>query len=145
MAEPAFYCKSKANENFANYGSVDRYIGCGESCDCSIFELLCLRRDPDFEGVFTLESESFAYADKCLPTECLCNNNQGGWEKFSGGGNGEPPLPSAQMFPLPSYSTLEEIAKSDEVDQKSYFYRYLYVELQKPHTRTDTVVHHYTN
>ena len=75
MAEPAFYCKSKTNDSFANYGSVDRYIGCGDSCDCSIFELLCLRRDAEFADVFTLESESYDYASTCLPTQCLCNSN----------------------------------------------------------------------
>lgn len=45
MAEPAFFCESKTNSALANYGGIDRYIGCGDSCDCFAFELLCLKKD----------------------------------------------------------------------------------------------------
>ena len=144
LAEPAFYCESKSNSKLANFGTFDRYKGCGEACNCYVFELLCLTRDSKDNSVFTLESEGYDYANSCLVTECLCNTNSG-WEQWSKPANNDVSLPSPLMFELPPYDELRSTAKSDFKDGKSVYYRGLFAELQKPHKRKDTIVNHPIN
>ena len=44
QADAAFYCQNRVSTNYRGYGDVNFYESCGDLCDCSVFELLCLKR-----------------------------------------------------------------------------------------------------
>jgi len=143
-AEPAFFCKNKADPNLQAYGDVTRYQQCGTTCECFAFELLCLTRSKTNSTSFTLESESFEKSEKCPVTECLCNTNTG-WAKWSKPANGGESLPEPLLIELPTYGNLEKAAKSTSKDASVLYYKQLYKEFTSTRTRQDTIVNHQIN
>ena len=120
------------------------YEGCGDVCDCSIMELLCLVRNAE-TGEFTFESVSYEYASSCSFTECLCNIIDG-WSDATrpATGNNEP-LPSPLLIPLPHYGDLVSLSNSPD-DPQSVYYRNILQEITSVNAqRTDSAVNHPIN
>ena len=113
LADPAFFCQNKQISDFSAYGDVEMYEGCGDVCDCSIFELLCLVRSAE-TGQFTFESVSYEFASNCDFTECLCNIVDGWSDASRPATSTSEPLPSPLLIGLPHYDDLVSLASSDD-------------------------------
>ena len=113
LADPAFYCEHKTLDEFDGYVDYDRYVACGDVCDCSLIELLCLVRNFD-SGEFTFESVSFEYADTCTATECLCNIVEGWSDASRPATTDGQPLPDPLHIALPHYDDLVSYANSGD-------------------------------
>lgn len=46
-ADPAFFCVNNEFSNVKKAGDIEFYQSCDEKCECSVFEVLCLKRFPE--------------------------------------------------------------------------------------------------
>ena len=109
--DAAVLCSLGENSRF---GDITWYEQCDGQCDCSIFNLICLKRSSD--GVFTIHSESFEYSDTCAASECICNTSAD-WETISARiTDDKVALPSRVDLAIPDYSVLLASSQETSID-----------------------------
>ena len=104
-ADLTVYCKNTAAlESQESFGGLEEYKTC-ESCDCYVFELLCLEKKTDDELGFNLFSRSLDYAKSCQ--NCVCNSDKIEWAYQRSIQKG---LSKTTMIPIAPYTTLAAAA-----------------------------------
>ena len=83
-ADPAFICTEV--DGYETFKNFDEFVKCGRDCDCKMYELMCLERQPSDDeeklGNYTLHHRSMEYAASCKAPDCLCNS-QDNFAEFS--------------------------------------------------------------
>ena len=69
LANLTVYCEDQDDKSVVTYGGFREYRSCDGSCDCYVFELLCLERDDlandSRSRSYKLLSRNYEYARQC--------------------------------------------------------------------------------
>ena len=118
-ADPAFFCKSTKDSSKTISGDLNVYERCDTSCDCTFYELLCLKLIA--EKTFQVQSLSYAEAQACKDSkQCVCNDEGNRWTQTSSKANNGEALPARLLVPMPASSVLVAAAESSAAEDAYY-------------------------